>query len=80
VQQAAAEALLNHDIGPLARQAFYAALSTREFEAEAWMKDADAPGPIWQTVAAHRAPRWVAANDLPSAPRGGSRVRELRVL
>jgi len=61
VQQAAAEALLNSHIGPLARQVFYAALSTNAPAAKAWMQEAYAPGPAWLAAAARRAPRWVAA-------------------
>ena len=61
VQQAAAEALLNGHIGPLARQAFYAGLSNNAVAAKAWMQHAYAPGPNWLAAAVHCAPRWAAA-------------------
>jgi len=56
VQQAAAEALLNYNIGPLARQAFYEVLSIHQVASTTWMKDGYAPAPVWQTAAAHHAP------------------------
>jgi len=74
VQQAAAEALLNELIGPLARQVFYAALCRDAAAAAAWMQDAYAPGPGWLAAAVRRAPRWTAAALL---RREGRRPAEL---
>ena len=61
VEQAAAEAVLNGQIGPLARQAFYAALCSNPGLAKAWMQAAYTTGPGWLAAVVQRAPCWATS-------------------